>query len=245
MLMDIGIAGTCLVLKIAGALAEKGATLDEVSKTAKLVAHNLVSVGASLSHVHVVGHPADEAVDTLKANEIELGMGIHNESGSEKLQGIELTDLVKKMLNQMLDQADGDRAFVQLSGEDETVLLINNLGGVSPLEIGGITAEVVKQLEISHRIKPSRVLANTFMTSLNGLGFSISLLKLSDTGLGQGMSMLELLDAPTEAIGWPCTVKASTWAMRNTESAKIEVQRADQMDRVSSNFKSTIWGLNS
>ena len=50
-----GIAGTCLVHKITGALAETGAGLDDVVKVAKLVSENVVSIGASLSHVHVPG----------------------------------------------------------------------------------------------------------------------------------------------------------------------------------------------
>lgn len=49
------------------------------------------------------------------------------------------------------------------------------------------------------------------MTSLNGNGFSISLLRLVDTGLGKGKSILELLDAPHEALGWPAIVKPATW----------------------------------
>lgn len=52
------------------------------------------------------------------------------------------------------------------------------------------------------------------MTSLNGNGFSISLLRLVDTGLGNGRSMLELLDAPHEALGWPAVVKPATWDSR-------------------------------
>lgn len=49
------------------------------------------------------------------------------------------------------------------------------------------------------------------MTSLNGNGFSISLLRLVETGLGKGKSMLELLDAPHGALGWPATLKPATW----------------------------------
>ena len=49
------------------------------------------------------------------------------------------------------------------------------------------------------------------MTSLNGNGFSISLLRLVDTGLGASKTMLKLLDAPHEALGWPTVVKPETW----------------------------------
>lgn len=55
-------------------------------------------------------------------------------------------------------------------------------------------------------IKPVRTLTGTFETSLNAPGFSISLCNLSaasresDTSVDE---LLELLDAPTTAVGWP------------------------------------------
>jgi dihydroxyacetone kinase len=69
-----GIAGTVLVQKIAGALAASGASLQEVHRVAKEVADNTVSIGSSLSHVHVPGR-APGGEDELKENEIEVGMG--------------------------------------------------------------------------------------------------------------------------------------------------------------------------
>jgi dihydroxyacetone kinase len=54
-------------------------SLEEVANTTQQVADNLVSVGASLSHVHVPGREADSGDEALKAGEVEVGMGIHNE----------------------------------------------------------------------------------------------------------------------------------------------------------------------
>lgn len=139
--------------------------------------------------------------------------GIHNEAGSERTTE-DLPNLVKRMLKYVLDSSDKDRGFSSISKSDETVLLVNNLGGVSPLELGGVTNEVVEQLQQTYSIKPVRILSGTYMTSLNGLGFSITLLKLTDTGLGK--SMLELLDAPAEATGWPISVSTKTWVERST-----------------------------
>lgn len=201
-----GIAGTVLVQKIAGALAAQGKSLKEVTSMARTVAENTVSIGSSLSHVHVPGRRAGEGEDELGANEIEIGMGIHNEPGSERTTS-DLPGTVKTMLKYMLDPSDKDRAFLSVSKSDETVLLVNNLGGVSPLEMGGVTAEVVDQLQSSYGIKPLRILSGTFMTSLNGLGFSISLLKLTDSKL-----QLQLLDAPAEAAGWSAPITANTWS---------------------------------
>lgn len=187
------------------------ASLDEVTDLAQLVADNIVSIGASLSHVHVPGRRETEE-DELKEGEVEIGMGIHNEAGSER-RSTDLPGLVKTMLSHCLDVTDKDRSFVEITENDEVVLLVNNLGGVSPLELGAITNEVVEQLEGTFRIKPVRILAGTFMTSLNGLGFSISLLKLADIG-ALGTTMLELLDAPAEATGWSAPISRESWERR-------------------------------
>ncbi|KAL6711398.1 dihydroxyacetone kinase Dak1 [Coniothyrium glycines] len=216
-----GIAGTVLVQKIAGAAAAKGESLKDVTRIAQLVADNTVSIGSSLSHVHVPGRREAEE-DELKEGEIEIGMGIHNEPGSERKQ-TDLPGLVKTMLSHCLDVADQDRSFSKITSEDDVVLLVNNLGGVSPLEMGGITNEVVEQLSSTFNINPLRILSGTFMTSLNGLGFSISLLRLPDTGVA-GASLLELLDAPAEASGWSAAVSTKTWAGRREEEGGLERQ---------------------
>jgi len=212
-----GIAGTVLVHKISGALAATGASLEQVYKVAKLTANNIVSVGASLDHVHVPGRaPPDPTSDEILATEeIEIGMGIHNEPGSGRAK-VDLPELVSRMLQQLLDWKDEDRAFLRVNS-NEVVLLINNLGGVSVLELGGITAEVVGQLEKDYNIKPVRILAGTYMTSLNGLGFSISILNVVNTDIG-GPSMIQLLDAPCEAAGWAAPIRKETWEAKSSQT---------------------------
>ncbi|TVY76102.1 Dihydroxyacetone kinase, partial [Lachnellula suecica] len=202
---------------ISGALAAQGASLEDVYKVAKLTADNIVSVGASLDHVHVPGRaPPDPNSDEILAKEeVEIGMGIHNEPGSGRAV-VDLPELVKRMLQQMLDSKDEDRAFLNVNS-NEIVLMVNNLGGVSVLELGGITAEVVTQLEKTYNIKPVRTLAGTYMTSLNGLGFSISILNVVNTNIG-GPSMLQLLDAPSEAAGWAAPIRKETWEAKSSET---------------------------
>lgn len=168
-----------------------------------------MSVGASLSHVHVPGR-APVSNDFDKCDDIELGMGIHNEEGFKRLK-TDLPGLVREMLAQLLNTGDTDRAYIEIKSLDKVVLLINNLGGVSLLELGCITEEVCSQLHSAYSLQPVRILAGTFMSSLNGLGFSISILKIVDTGLASGESMVELLDFPTEATGWSAAIQPQTW----------------------------------
>jgi dihydroxyacetone kinase len=212
-----GIAGTVLVLKIAGALAAMGYGLQDVKNLAKLTAENIVSVGASLDHVHVPGRapPDPDSDEVLASEEVEIGMGIHNEPGSGRAV-VSLPELVKTMLKQLLDETDEDRSFLRVNS-NEVVLMVNNLGGVSVLEMGGITTEVVTQLAKDYNINPVRIYSGTYMTSLNGLGFSISLLNVVNTNLG-GPNMLQLLDAPSEVAGWAAPIRKETWEAKSSRT---------------------------
>jgi len=73
------------------------------------------------------------------------------------------------------------------------------------------------------------------MTSLNGLGFSISMLKLADTGLGSGLSMIDLLDAPAEATGWSPSITAGTWG--KSWDSDDDLEAAASEESASSNLK--------
>lgn len=223
-----GIAGTVLVHKISGALAAQGYGLDEVAKVARLVAGNLVSVGASLDHVHVPGRamPKNDEPGALAEGEVELGMGIHNEAGSGR-ERTELPGLVAKMLKQLLNQDDKDRAFLNVNS-NEVVLMVNNLGGVSVLELGGILSEVAQQLDEDYGIQPVRILSGTYMTSLNGPGFSITLLNVVNTDIG-GPSMIQLLDYPCEATGWAAPISKETWEEKNTATREEVASEAEQV----------------
>ena len=208
-----GLSGTALVAKLCSALAAQGADLDECAGVGRLAVVNLVSVGASLSRVHVPGRSMEEAKEEeerLGPGLVELGMGIHNEPGCEKLK-TDLPGLVKKMLAQLLDPGDTDRAYVKIGKKEDILLLINNFGGTSNLELGAVTAEICAQLRTDYELRPKRVLTGNFFGSLDGPGFTITILKLVDTGLGSGKSMLELIDAPAEAVGWPVSIKPETW----------------------------------
>ena len=209
-----GLSGTALVVKIVSALAAKGASLEECARAGKATVENMVSLGASLSRVHVPGKTIEEArgeEERLGHGLVEIGMGIHNEPGCEKKK-TDLPGLIQIMLAQMLDQSDKDRAYVNVDRVDDTVLLLNNFGGVSNLELGAILDEALNQLEEKYGIKPKRIFQGNLFGSLDGPGFILTVLKVFDAGLGPSKSVIEALDAPVNAIGWPSHVSAETWS---------------------------------
>jgi dihydroxyacetone kinase len=210
-----GIAGTVLVHKITGALAAGGCSLDEVMRVGRLVTDNLASIGVSLNRVHVPGRSLEEgSVDSLGSDEVELGMGIHNEAGSARKSGADasLPSLVQEMLRRLLGRSNTAWSPWQ-SIPKEVVLLVNNLGGLSVLELGAVVTEISEQLQKDYQLTPARIFAGTFMTSLNGPGFSMSLLNLVDTGTDQ--SLLDLLDFETMVSGWHAIQKSTDTKKRN------------------------------
>ena len=211
----------------------RSGSLEDVYALAQLANANLVSLGSSLEHVHVPGRGVPE--DTIPHGEVEVGMGIHNEPGSHRVK-FDLVELVQGMLLQLLDHNDPDRCYVTRKPEDEFVLLINNLGGVSPLELAGITDEVYRQLKRDYQVNMVRVIQGTFLTSLNGLGFSISLMKLVDPGLGVKTTMLELLDAPAEAVGWSAPINTSTWE-KNLNADPVDLKNSNLAEDIHSNLQ--------
>jgi dihydroxyacetone kinase len=142
-----GLAGTVLVHKILGAMAATSTTtLDELLNMAKIISSGLVTIGASLDHVHLPGQPI-EAVHLLDKNEIELGMGIHNEPGVRRWNPQPtLDELLEQMIINLTDMHDEDRAYVDFQAAESVVLLVNNLGAISVLEMGAITSRAVKKL---------------------------------------------------------------------------------------------------
>ena len=143
-----GLAGTVLVHKVLGAMStDTKKSFDDILQMGRLVVDNLVTVGVSLGHVHVPGRDNANGQIGLTDNQIELGMGIHNEPGFKVLSPRPNTPvLIDLMIDQLVNMDDSDRAYVDFENSQHNVLLVNNLGGVSPLEFGGITTQVVRSL---------------------------------------------------------------------------------------------------
>lgn len=102
----------------------------------------------------------------------------------------------------MLNENDKDRAFLKFDKDDDPVLFINNLGGISQLELFAALDETIDQLAKTYNMHPSRVYCNSYMTSLNAPGFGITLVKHKPVTKAAGVDLLELLDDPTDAYAW-------------------------------------------
>lgn len=215
-----GMAATTLAIKLAGALAAQGATLEQVKEITQYAIDNSATIGVALDHCHV---PGSSSFSQLGPHEMEIGMGIHNETGFLKANMMPAKELVVKMVAMLVDQHDSDRSYLDLSSSsaDETnsvVLLVNNLGGIPMVELNLVVKEAVDCIASHSKLKLERVYVGPFVTSLNMPGFSLSLLVVD-----HGRNVLQLLDQQVHVSGWPSTAaQFSSDAIHGDNSAAIK-----------------------
>ena len=176
-----GIAGTALVHKIAGYAAEHGKSLSEVRDIAQQACDSVFSLGVAMESCNLPG--SDDAQGRIKPGQVELGLGIHGEPGASVVESHNSKALIDMLVKPLKAQV----------GDARVAVLINNLGGVSALEMALLTKELAHsalQEQIAWLIGPAPL-----VSSLDMKGFSLSVLKLTP-------DFERALQADVETVGW-------------------------------------------
>ncbi|XP_077605055.1 triokinase/FMN cyclase isoform X1 [Crocuta crocuta] len=204
-----GLCGTVLIHKVAGALAEAGVGLEEITNRVSVVAKAMGTLGVSLSSCSV---PGSRPTFELSPDEVELGLGIHGEAGVRRIKMASADEIVTLMLDHMTNSSNVSHVPVQ-SGSS-VVLMVNNLGGLSFLELGIVADAAVRSLE-GRGVKIARALVGTFMSALEMPGISLTLLLVDEP-------LLKLIDAETTASAWPNVAKVSVTGRKRSRAAPAE-----------------------
>ena len=182
-----GVGVTVLVEKIAGAAAEQGRSLPEVAEVAKKVNARGRSMGMALTSctVPTAGAPTFDLPET----EIEVGIGIHGEPGRRRLPLAPARQVAEYLLDPILTDLD-------FTGDDGVIAFVNGMGGTPLIELYLMYHEVVTILNRAG-VRVARSLVGPYITSLEMVGCSVTLLKVDD-------DLLRLWDAPvrTPALRW-------------------------------------------
>ncbi|MGR5245352.1 dihydroxyacetone kinase subunit DhaK [Vibrio sp. PNB23_22_6] len=192
-----GIAGTLFVQKVAGYVAENGGTLEEVKQAALDAHQKTASIGVALTSCSLPG----ESNDRIAQGKAELGLGIHGEAGIETIDLPKAKDLVSTMVSKLLE----------VKPTTDNAILLNNLGGLSPIEMN-IVAKEVMESELGKNTK--FIVSGALMTAIDMKGFSISTIQLTD-------EIANALVSPVETAAWPGAV-----ARREVPVTKCENQIA-------------------
>ncbi|MBT3880328.1 MAG: DAK2 domain-containing protein [Candidatus Scalindua sp.] len=185
-----GVAGTVLVYKIAGALAFQQQNsnsnmqeqLNKIYELAEKVNNNIHSMGCALSSCH---RPDGSTIFTLPEGEMEIGVGIHGERGVLRLPMKSSDEIVTILIDKIL--AAKQQQETENSNCKMMVLLTNNLGSVSGLEMGIVHRKAISYLK-DKGYEVCRAYCGTYMTCLDMRGISLTLLTVVDD------TFLDLLD---------------------------------------------------
>lgn len=180
-----GIAGTVYVHKIAGALAQTGASLSEVKDIALKVIKNVASYGVGLDACII---PAVGKKNfNLPEDEAEMGLGIHGEPGIKRVKMQPVDEFVSQIMDEII-------SYLKLKTSDKVALMINGLGATPLMELYIANRKANKILK-SKKIKVVDNIVGNYMTAIDMPGFSISVLKLDD-------QMAKLLKAKSDTLAF-------------------------------------------
>ena len=164
-----GIAGMILVFKIAGGVAETGASLEEVFDSATSANNNIRTLGVAVSPCILpeAGRPTFE----ISEDEIEIGMGIHGEPGIKREKLRKADPLVDDLCKRILDD-------FKLDNKNKVSIMINSLGA-TPLEELYIVSKRVHENFSKLNIEITKSYVGRYATSMEMAGMSITVLKLN------------------------------------------------------------------
>jgi phosphoenolpyruvate---glycerone phosphotransferase subunit DhaK len=168
-----GVAGTVIVEKCVGSLAETGADLQACKILGEKINLRTSSIGAALTSctVPAAGRPTFDISDS----EIEMGVGIHGEPGRRREAMREADAIVNDMVAAIVHDIEAK----QLPLDGEILLLVNGLGATPLMELYLIYNTAAKLLqEKGYTI--ARSLVGNYITAIDMAGASITVCLLDD-----------------------------------------------------------------
>jgi len=181
-----GVAGTIVVEKMVGALAEQDGDLGACQALGERVNAVTRSMGVALTSctVPAAGTPTFAIGD----EEMEMGVGIHGEPGRKRVKLKSADAIVEEMIDAITADLGG-------SGGD-ILFLVNGFGATPAMELYLVYEAAAKRLE-AKGFTMARSLVGNLCTSLDMAGCSLTVTRLDD-------ELTRLWDAPvhTTALRW-------------------------------------------
>ncbi|CAD8126692.1 unnamed protein product [Paramecium sonneborni] len=155
-----GLAGTVLLYKILSEAA-KEMDLEQLYQLGITINQKLATIGVSLSSCTLPGQKQNYQ---FQYGTMEIGLGIHGEKGLTQQQLVSSQNIIQIMSK-----------ILSVTNQDELIVLLNNLGGTTDLEMNQLIYDLLQQ---NQRIKC--LIWGRAMTSLEMHGISLTVLKNDD-----------------------------------------------------------------
>ena len=178
-----GLTAALICIKMAKGMFESGLALEQVMTELNLL--NFGTVGCSVSTCSSITSPKKHFEGFM-----ELGLGIHGEPGCEQIElpkNGKLEFMVEKTLDLLCKK-------MVLFDKMDKIVIVNNLGGFSNLEMLNVCEIVLEKLGTDAVM---RIGTGALMTSLDMKGFNISVCEV------QKMEQLAWFDYEHKISCWP------------------------------------------
>src|ERR1019366_7567874 len=133
-----GIAGDLCVFKTLGAAASVGLSLDQVAELGRRANERTRTIGVAFEGCTLPGGKGP--MFTVAENEMELGLGIHGETGVRTISRLGATELARGLLDQLLPEMPVD-------ADGRVAVLVNGLGSTSSEELFVLYSGAAKMLD--------------------------------------------------------------------------------------------------
>ncbi len=165
-----GVAGTVIVEKCVGSLAETGADLAACKALGDKVNRHTASMGVALTSctVPAAGRPTFD----IEPHELEMGVGIHGEPGRRREKMRTADEIVGDLVDAILDD-------LKPSQDSEVLLMINGFTGTPSMELY-VLYNTSARLLSERGIRVTRSLVGDYVTSLEMAGASVTVCLLDD-----------------------------------------------------------------
>tara|TARA_B100000579_G_scaffold290983_1_gene241660 strand:+ start:71 stop:1063 length:993 start_codon:yes stop_codon:yes gene_type:complete len=165
-----GVAGTMIVEKTVGSLAETGANLEECKNFGDHVNKMTGSMGVAFTSctVPAAGKPTFD----IAADEMEFGVGIHGEPGRRREKIKSANELSKEIIETILDDIKPNKG-------EKVLMHVNGFGGTPLMELY-LLFECGQILLNEKNINVSRSIVGNYTTSLDMAGGSFTITKLDE-----------------------------------------------------------------
>jgi dihydroxyacetone kinase len=160
-----GIAGSLIVVKVAGAAAERGGSIDEVERVARAAAAATRSFGVAFSGCVLPG--SAEPLFIVPPGAMAVGMGIHGEPGIAEMTVGTASEVADVLVDGLLAERPAARG-------QRVAVVVNGLGSTKYDELNLVFARASARLQDAGMALVSP-LVGEYMTSLDMAGVSLSI----------------------------------------------------------------------
>ena len=217
-----GLAGTVLLYKILGYAANE-TPLKDLKILGEKILKKTYTIGASLTACSLPGNPP---MYVLPEDEMEIGLGIHGEKGLKRTKLLKCDDIINEIAKK-----------IPIKDNTEIVILINNLGSCTELEMMIIARAALNRFKDK---KVVRLIIGRIMTSLEMHGFSLTVFDLDECPKDL---VLKALDDPITCSSWNISVPNADITVPLKEEISSLPKQKQELSEAGNKFKKILHEL--